>query len=234
MVDSKTGYLGCVPMNSKNQFDLATKEIIAFCQTLGYNDVMLRCDNEPSVLQLQRLVVQARKQMGLRTQACTPSAYEHGNALAENGIQNQRSCWKHHAWFTDETGSNSEHESCFVDLVYEAFSLGAQQVQPPSRTHSLRYGKPYTGQICEYGEPVLGFAKSPMKGNPRWHMMLFLGKVEGEDGFVQWDFTDPHALSTKGSNKLDFTYGFLQRVQLVLMAIQSLVLVEEWFLRNVG
>ena len=38
MVDSKTGYLGCVPMNSKAQFDLATKEVIAFCQTLGYND----------------------------------------------------------------------------------------------------------------------------------------------------------------------------------------------------
>ena len=90
MVDSKTGYLGCVPMNSKNQFDFATKEIIAFCQTLGYDDVMLRCDNEPSVLQLQRLVVQAGKQMGLRTQACTPSAYEHGNALAENGIQRIR------------------------------------------------------------------------------------------------------------------------------------------------
>ena len=63
LVDSKTGFFGCVPMNSKAQFDLATKEVIAFCQTLGYNDVMLRCDNEPSVLQLQRLVVQARQQM---------------------------------------------------------------------------------------------------------------------------------------------------------------------------
>ena len=72
MVDSKTGFLGCVPMNSKAQFDLATKELIAFCQTLGYNEVMLRCDNEPSVLQLQRLVVQARQQMGLQTKACTP------------------------------------------------------------------------------------------------------------------------------------------------------------------
>ena len=52
LVDSRTGFLGCVPMNSKAQFDLATKELIAFCQTLGYNEVMLRCDNEPSVLQL--------------------------------------------------------------------------------------------------------------------------------------------------------------------------------------
>ena len=90
LCDSKIGYLGCVPMNSKNQFDLATKEVIAFCQTLGYNDVMLRCDNEPTVLQLQRLVVQSRQQMGLRTQACTPSAYQHGNALAENALQRIR------------------------------------------------------------------------------------------------------------------------------------------------
>eukprot|EP00435_Cladocopium_sp_Y103_P039736 s2263_g10.t1 len=90
LVDSKTGYLGCVPMNSKAQFDLATKEIIAFCQTLGYNKVMLRCDNEPSVVQLQRLTAQARQRMGLETQACTPSAYEHGNALAENAIQRIR------------------------------------------------------------------------------------------------------------------------------------------------
>ena len=78
-------------MNGKAQFDLATKEVIAFChQTLGYNDVMLRCDNEPSVLQLLRLVVQARQQMCLQTQACTPSAYQHGNALAENAIQRIR------------------------------------------------------------------------------------------------------------------------------------------------
>lgn len=90
LVDSKTGFLGCVPMNSKAQFVLATKEVIVFCQTLGYNYVMLRCDNEPPVLQLQRLVVQTRQRMGLKTQACTPAAYQHGNALAETVIQRIR------------------------------------------------------------------------------------------------------------------------------------------------
>lgn len=49
--------------------------------------------------------------------------------------------------------------------------------------YEVVYGTPYTGQICEYSEPVLGFAKSPMKGNPRWHRMLFLCKVEGQDSF---------------------------------------------------
>ena len=89
-MDSKTGYLGCVPLSSKAQVDLATKEIIAFWQTLGYNQVMLRCDNEPSILQIQRLVVQACQAMGLETLACTPAAYQHGNSLAENAVQRIR------------------------------------------------------------------------------------------------------------------------------------------------
>ena len=108
-------------MNSKAQFDLATKEVIAFFRTLAYNDVMLRCDNEPSVLQLQRLVVQARQQMWLWTQACTPSAYEYGNALAENAIQRIRVlAGSLHAWFTDEAGSHREFQSCVVVMVHEA------------------------------------------------------------------------------------------------------------------
>ena len=90
LVDGTTGFLGCVPMSSKAQPDLAPKGIIAFCPTLGWNDVMFRCDSEPSVLQLQRLVVQSRQQIGLRTQACTPSAYQYGHALAENAIQRIR------------------------------------------------------------------------------------------------------------------------------------------------
>ena len=76
-------------MNAKSQFDLATKEVIAFIQTLGYSNVQLRCDNEPSALQLQRLIVEARQRMGLQTQATTPSAY-HGNSLAENAVQRIR------------------------------------------------------------------------------------------------------------------------------------------------
>ena len=35
MVDNKTGYLGCVPMNSKNQFDLATKRDHSFWSNFG-------------------------------------------------------------------------------------------------------------------------------------------------------------------------------------------------------
>eukprot|EP00435_Cladocopium_sp_Y103_P035447 s2263_g9.t1 len=51
------------------------------------------------------------------------------------------------------------------------------------------YGKQYQGQICEYGEPVLGFAKTPLKGNPKWRRMVFLGKVEGQDSLLLYDGT---------------------------------------------
>ena len=125
-------------MNGKAQFDLATKEVIAFChQTLGYNDVMLRCDNEPSVLQLLRLVVQARQQMCLQTQACTPSAYQHGNALAKNAIQRIRGLagsLMHSLW-----GYN-QFQPCTLDLAHASCSVDSEQVQPTPRADSFRSG----------------------------------------------------------------------------------------------
>ena len=51
------------------------------------------------------------------------------------------------------------------------------------------YGKPYNGFVCEYGEPVLGFSKTSMKGNPKWRRVLFIGKVEGQDSFLLFDGT---------------------------------------------
>ena len=51
-------------------------------------------------------------------------------------------------------------------------------------SYELVYGKAYTGQICEYGEPVFGYVRSPLKGNARWERMLFLGKVENQDSFL--------------------------------------------------
>ena len=69
MIDNKTGYLGVVPLSSKSQFDLLTKELIAFTSTLGYSSVQLRCDNEPTIVQVAKLTVQARprQQMGLES-----------------------------------------------------------------------------------------------------------------------------------------------------------------------
>ena len=220
LCDSKTGYLWCVPMNSKNQFDLATKEVIAFWQTLGYSDVMLRCDNEPTVLQLQRLVVQARQQMGLRTQACTPSAYQHGNALAENAIQRIRGLAgsiMHGLQLKLAATVSSSHALwswCMRHAVNPHQGLTAYEVV---------YGKAYNGQVCEYGEPVFEFFQGHNERQPE----VAQNAVPGESGrarqfpSLQWHSTHTHEICTQGENILGNPHGVLQGVQPLLMAVQS-------------
>lgn len=164
LVDSRTGFLGCMPMNGKAQFDLATKEVIAFChQTSGYNDVMWRCDNEPSVLQLQRLVLQTRHQMGVQTQACTPSAYQHGNALAENAVQRIRGLagsLMHSLQLKLGVAINSNHALWTWRMRHAAWILNRFNPHQMLTAFEVIYGKIYHGQACEFAGPVLGYAKT--------------------------------------------------------------------------
>ena len=46
--------------------------------------------------------------------------------------------------------------------------------------YELVYGKSYRGLLAEYGEHVHDYIKSLNKG-ARWHLCLFLGKVERQD-----------------------------------------------------
>ena len=46
MVDSQTGAVGCVPLPSKGQIKLATSEVMAFTQGLGYHSVCFHTANQ--------------------------------------------------------------------------------------------------------------------------------------------------------------------------------------------
>ena len=67
VVDSQTGFVSCIPLEGKSQLDHANREIVKFIQMLGHSEVILHCDNEPSILQLKRLVLKTRQSMGLKT-----------------------------------------------------------------------------------------------------------------------------------------------------------------------
>ena len=90
MVDSVTNFVGCVPVKSKAQTDLMVRELLQFTQILGHVECTYLCDNEPAALQIQKLVLRARKAMGLPTKDKSPAAYSHGNALCENSIARVR------------------------------------------------------------------------------------------------------------------------------------------------
>ena len=53
--------------------------------------------------------------------------------------------------------------------------------------YELVYGKSNKELLAEYGEPVRGYTKSLNKGEARWRLCLFLGKVGRQDAYVLTD-----------------------------------------------
>lgn len=90
MVDSMTGFTRATLVRSKNQYQLMVQELLTFCQLMGHSSIILRCDNEPVLVQLLRMTVNARLSMGLATRASAPIAYSHSNSLVENTVGRAR------------------------------------------------------------------------------------------------------------------------------------------------
>ena len=116
MIDNKTGYLGVVP--------------------LGYSSIQLRCDNEPTIVQVAKLTVQARQQMGLETRFETPAAYTHGNG-SECSAKNPWCCLQLDACSTRPFEGFIWYRRCSVVLVSSSCLLDHQQIQPLQGNYKL-------------------------------------------------------------------------------------------------
>ena len=55
-----SGVVGCVPLRSKGQLELMTREVLSFTAGLGHAEVIFRCDNEPTMRQLLKYIVSTR------------------------------------------------------------------------------------------------------------------------------------------------------------------------------
>ena len=86
MVDSASGYIQAVPVRNKNQWQLMVHELLSFAGLMGHAEGTFRCDNEPTLLQLQRMVINARLAMGLVTHKGSPPPYSKSNGLVENAV----------------------------------------------------------------------------------------------------------------------------------------------------
>ena len=204
MIDSNTGFMGCVPVSGKGQFAMMVREIINFTQILGHAEVIYRCDNEPTLKQLQSLVVKARQQMGLPTRKTAPVAYSHGNSLCENAIQRIRDLagsLMHTVQQKLNTVISSEHGLWSWAMRHAAWLLNRFSPSQSVTPFELVYNKTYKGKLCEFAEPVFGFTKTALKGNPKWMRMLFLGKVEGQDSFILYNGS--HVMLSRSIRRID-------------------------------
>ena len=138
VVCSQTSFVKSIPLESKNQMEHMNREVIQFIQMLGHTDVFLRCDNEPSILQLKRLLVKTRQAMGLRTLESSAVAYDHGNSLAENAVGKSSSFGSQpHAPIAWTLGNPVVHFQCSVDLGVETCLMDFVKVCSGQRSHSI-------------------------------------------------------------------------------------------------
>ena len=86
VADSHSGYLGCCPLKGKGQIKLATHELMAFTQSLGYTTVCFSSDNQPTTRMILRGLLNARHALGLPTRISNSKIADHSNALAENAV----------------------------------------------------------------------------------------------------------------------------------------------------
>ena len=193
MCDSTTGYLHAVPLRSKNQWSLMVRELLGFAGILGHSELVYRCDNEPTLLQLQRMVVNARLSMGLPTRKTNPPPYSHGNSLVENAVGRIRplaGTLMH--YLSEQVGIEFSTNSPLWSWAFRhaCFLLNRFNPTRGATAFELLYNKAYGGKICNFGEPVFGYATvtpTTGKGTAKWRRMIFLGKSDPQDIYVLFD-----------------------------------------------
>eukprot|EP00435_Cladocopium_sp_Y103_P044674 s1582_g12.t1 len=190
IVCSQTGYTACVPLQHKNQLDLMNRELVQFVQRLGHSECNLRCDNEPAILQLQRLATRTRQSMGLKTKMSSSVAYDHGNSLAENAVQRVRSLacsLMHQVHGRLGITLSTSNAMWSWALRHSAWLLSRFSVINGATPYELAHGRQFSGALCEYGEPVYGFIHPGSKAAAKWRRAIFLGKSEDQNSFVLFD-----------------------------------------------
>ena len=53
--------------------------------------------------------------------------------------------------------------------------------------YELAFGRAYSGELCEFGEPIFGFVIPATKTTAKWKRMLFLGKADLQNSYVAFD-----------------------------------------------
>ena len=167
-----------------------SSEILRFINFLGYGDVMLRCDQEPTTLQVQNYVQRARQQLNLRTVVENSKVLDlGGNSAVEKAIdriRQQAAVFLHH--LVQKIGFDiPPHHPLFAwSFVHSAWVLTRFGVIAGQTPYELVSGHAYNSKLCEFGCPVMAFVgdSTEQKTDPKWRKGIFLGKVLTNDMYL--------------------------------------------------
>ena len=185
--DSHTGAVQCIPIQSKKQTKYMSAEILRFINFLGYGDVMLRCDQEPTTLQVQKYVQRARQQSNLRTVVENSKLLDHGgNSAVEKAIDRirlQASVFLHQ--LSQKIGFEipPQHPLFAWAFVHSSWILTRFGVIAGQTPYELIAGHAYNAKLCEFGCPIMVYVGDSVKQktDAKWRTGIFLGKVLTND-----------------------------------------------------
>ncbi|CAE7327697.1 unnamed protein product [Symbiodinium microadriaticum] len=195
--DRDSGWRESIPTKRKGgpeSLRYLTGEIVRLCNVLGYNDVTIRSDPEPSCRSLQNEIQKARGRLGQRTRLEQSGEEEKSsNGAAEEAVAatRQQSCvllsaYEHH------TGKKvgSQHPLHAWAVRHGSWILNRYCVSRDQQTpFEITFQSPYTGKLVEFGECVMAMCRTamtnkPVKGSAKWVRSMWLGKANASDGHL--------------------------------------------------
>ena len=190
MHDSHTGAVHCVPVNNKSQTRYMSQEVLRFINFTGHGKVALRCDQEPTMLQIQKLVQRARQRLNLSTVIENAKVGDHGsNAAVEKAIdrvRNQASVYLHALSTNIGFEILPRHPLFAWAFVHSSWTLTRFTVKAGTTPYELISGHGYNSTLCPFGCPVMVFVGDSVKqkGDSKWHRGIFLTKSMSNDMFL--------------------------------------------------
>ena len=198
-----------VPAKGGNlQLRYMTAELTRWIAALGHSEVTLRSDPEPVCLSLQRLIQAQRLRLGLRTHLEQTEPDDHAANSAEPAVETLRQLSNTllselEASADVKVGSlDAMHAWSFRHAGFLQQRFTRSQGQTP---FELSCGRPYQGKLVCLGETVYGRLKSAVKGQPRWVLGLWLGKLGCSDGHIVFTASG-HFLACRSIRRLPQRY----------------------------
>ena len=236
-VDNWTRSCLVVPVEEKGKKSLKrlTQEICKFLGRLGYEEVCLKSDNEPSCKQLQESVIVTRARLGLKTLSMynpPGPGHETANARVERMIQTvrrQAMCLR----LTVEKNYKVklDNHACIWPWCFQHASFLIQRFQVHRQVgmtaHEQVSGGPYVGKLCQFAEPVLFRVAAKKKGDIAWHKGIWLGKNEENDRHIVQVLGTPLC-----SLKCEVCLGTIEALSMMnpLSRVSPKVSLRRWFL----
>ena len=161
---------------AEDQWSLMVQELWGFTSLLGYSELSFRCDNEPTLLQLQRYDQCTFVDGFANSQSSATTILPFKWTCGECSVVGRIRCWNVdvlHDW------TSWKRLSIKQSLVV----MGFETCKLVTRFGPLKGMSPYEviktkNSLCRFGGPIFGFSKVEGKGTARWSRMIFLGKLE--------------------------------------------------------